>query len=413
VRSTPRWLKALLVGQAVSAAGALAWIYLTLYLVVQRGLRPHTAGLVAAAFGVGLVAGNLGGGSAGDRFGFKPALAAALAAWAAGCLAMPVTPTAALAPVGAAAGLSAGAIRPLMFSLVIAALPAEHRREGVARSRAATNAGTVIGPPLGGLLAAADFAAVFLVDAVATLVLLAVVLAWVPAAGRDAGLLERPRGILRALRTDRRLRLLLGSVLAVDTVYRLLYSVVPLLLHDLRAPAWVYGSTISLNCAVIVICEPRIARRLSRRPAFGVIAAGYALVGLGFLGLGVSPAVATVFAAVLVVTAGEMLYKPTATAQAADLARPGMTGRYQSLYAGASVAGTLLSPLLGTALYEAAPRLVWPCAALVALLAGALVALRSGRVAVVDGERVAVGVAEDRLLAHAAVDDARDELDSP
>jgi predicted MFS family arabinose efflux permease len=376
VRSAPRWLKALLVGQAVSAAGALAWIYLTLYLVVQRGVAPHTAGLVAAAYGAGLVAGNLGGGSAGDRFGFKPALAGALAAWAAGCLAMPVTPTAALAPVGAAAGLAAGAIRPLMFSLVIAVLPAEHRREGIARSRAATNAGTVIGPPLGGLLAAADFGAVFVVDAVTTLALLAVVLAWVPAAEHDDRPADRPRGVLRALRTDGRLRLLLGSVLAVDTVYRLLYSVVPLLLHDLRAAAWVYGLTISLNCAVIVICEPRIARRRSGRPAFGVIALGYALVGLGFLGLGASPAVATVFAAVLIVTAGEMLYKPTATAQAADLAPPGMTGRYQSLYAGASVAGTLLSPLLGTAAYEAGPRLVWPAAALVALAAAGTVARR-------------------------------------
>jgi predicted MFS family arabinose efflux permease len=366
-----------LIGQAVSAAGALAWIYLTLYLVVQRGVRPHTAGLVAAAFGVGLVAGNLGGGSAGDRFGFKPALAGALAAWALGCLALPLTPTGALAPVAAAAGLAAGATRPLMFALVIAALPADQRREGIARSRAANNAGTVIGPPLGGLLAAASFAAVFVVDALAGVVLLVIVLAWVPAADREHVPAGRPPGVLRALRTDGRLVLLLASVLAVDSVYRLLYSVLPLLLHDLRAAAWVYGLTISLNCAVIVACEPRIARRLSGRPAFAVIAAGYALVGLGFLELGISPAVVTVFAAVLIVTAGEMLYKPTATALAADLAPAGMTGRYQSLYAGASVTGTLLSPLLGTAGYEAAPRLVWPGAALVALAAAGVVVRRA------------------------------------
>jgi MFS-type transporter involved in bile tolerance (Atg22 family) len=203
------------------------------------------------------------------------------------------------------------------------------------------------------------------------------VLACVPAADRERAPAERPAGVLRALRTDGRLVLLLGSVLAVDSVYRLLYSVLPLLLHDLRAAAWVYGLTISLNCAVIVACEPRIARRLSGRPAFAVIAAGYALVGLGFLELGISPAIVTVFAAALIVTAGEMLYKPTATALAADLAPAGMTGRYQSLYAGASITGTLLSPLLGTAGYEAAPRLVWPGAALVALVAAGVVVLRA------------------------------------
>jgi hypothetical protein len=38
------------------------------------------------------------------------------------------------------------------------------------------------------------------------------------------------------------------------------------------------------------------------------------------------------------------------------------------------VAGMLFSPVLGTAAYEAAPRLVWPAAGLVALAAAATVA---------------------------------------
>ena len=71
--------------------------------------------------------------------------------------------------------------------------------------------------------------------------------------------------------------------------------------------------------------------------------------------------------AVLVISVGEMLYKPTATAHAADLAPAGMEGRYQSLYASASIGGMLLSPLLGTAVYGALPWAVWPSAGLVAL----------------------------------------------
>jgi len=374
VRAAPGWLKLLLVGQGVNAAGELAWIYLTLYLVVQRGIAAHSAGLVAGAFGVALIAGNLFGGALGDRIGLKPALAGALAGWALGCIAMPMTPSGALAPVAAAAGLTAGASRPLLFALVTGALPVERRREGIALSRAASNAGTVIGPPLGGLLAAADFTAVFIVDALSSVVLLAVVLAFVPRPETKVERPERTGGILRALRHDRQLAFLVASVLAVDSVYRLLYSVLPLLLHDLSAAAWVYGLTITANCVVIVLFEPRLARRLAGHRAFALIAAGYALVGLGFLELGVSPALGTVFGAVLIVTFGEMLYKPTATAHAANLAPHGMTGRYQSLYAGASVAGMLFSPVVGITAYEAAPRLLWPCAALVALLAAAAVA---------------------------------------
>jgi MFS family permease len=83
--------------------------------------------------------------------------------------------------------------------------------------------------------------------------------------------------------------------------------------------------------------------------------------------------VVVAFLAVLVITGGEMLYKPTATAHAADLAPEGMEGRYQSIYASASIGGMLLSPLLGTAVYAASPRLVWFAAAAIAVAAaGAL-----------------------------------------
>ena len=125
---------------------------------------------------------------------------------------------------------------------------------------------------------------------------------------------------------------------------------------------------------MIVLLEPRVARRLASRSALPVISAGYALVGAGWLLLGAIPSVVTAFLAVLVISVGEMLYKPTATAHAAHLAPAGMQGRYQSLYASASIGGMLLSPQLGTTLYQAAPHLVWPCAAI--LVAAAAVGIK-------------------------------------
>jgi MFS family permease len=74
-----------------------------------------------------------------------------------------------------------------------------------------------------------------------------------------------------------------------------------------------------------------------------------------------------------------MLYKPTATAHAADLAPDGMVGRYQSIYASASIGGMLLAPLLGTAAYTASPRGVWFAAALLPWVAAAFLR-RSDRV---------------------------------
>ena len=47
-----------------------------------------------------------------------------------------------------------------------------------------------------------------------------------------------------------------------------------------------------------------------------------------------------------------------------------MLDRYQSAYASASISGTLLSPIVGGALYQAAPTLLWLLAAVLAVLAG-------------------------------------------
>lgn len=370
LRSAPLWLKALLAGQLVSAAGSLAWLYLTLYLVHDRGLSPSAGGLITGAYGAGAIAGNLLGGSVGDRIGLRTALALTMALAILTCIAFPLCPTAGLLPLGLLAGLTGGAGRPLMSAVVASGLPAELRREGIALSRAAFNAGTVLGPPLGGLLAAHHFGWVFAVDGATSAVLLVTVLRFVPvgqSVPRRVG-----HGLLAVLRRDLPMRRLVVSVLLVDTTYRLLYTVVPLLLADQHAPTWVYGATVSVNGAMIVLLEPRVARRLSTVPAVPVIGAGYAVVGLGWLLLGAHPVVIAVFLAVLVISVGEMLYKPTATARAADLAPEGSAGRYQSLYASASIGGMLLSPLLGTTLYAASPRLVWPVAGLVALGAATL-----------------------------------------
>ena len=371
----PHLLKALLLGQVVNAAGSLAWLYVTLYLVDDRHLAATAAGLVTGAYGLGLIAGNLFGGSAGDRWGLKPTLLVSLGGWAVGCALFPLAPTDLLGPLGLVAGLTSGAGRPVMGALVATGLTNSlpdgglTRREGIAMSRAAMNVGTAVGPPLGGLLAAHHFDVVFALDALTSLVLLAVVARFVPAAARPAAV---PRGhLLGVLGQDRRMRGLVGGVLAVDTTYRLLYTALPLFLLAHGAPAVVYGLTITLNCVVIVVLEPRIARRLGGHEAHRVVAAGFAVVGVGWLLLGAVPFVVGALAAVLIITLGEMLYKPTATALAAELAPDGMVGRYQSLYASASIGGMLLSPVLGTALYAAAPGAVFPVAGLLALVSAA------------------------------------------
>lgn len=368
IAELPTWLQAVMVGQLVNGAGALAWIYLTLYLVEDRGMSAQQAGFAAAAYGVGLVGGNLGGGWFGDRFGLRAAALASQLLWAISCLAMPLVPGPSIAVVAALAGLFGGAGRPNLSALVATSLPAERRREGIALSRTASNAGFTIGPPLGGLLAAYDFSLVFVVDALTGLVMAAIIWRWVPNARQTTGL--STTGLWKTVLRDRAVLVVLVTIVVVDTVYRQIFATMPLLLRDAGTPTVAYGVLLGASSVVIVLCEAPLAVRLRGHRATRVIAAGFACIGIGLAVLGVWPALGGAAVAIAVMTAGEMLYKPTATAHVADAAPDGMVGRYSSLYAAASISGMFLAPAIGGTTYQHAPGLLYPVAAGLALAAG-------------------------------------------
>lgn len=95
------------------------------------------------------------------------------------------------------------------------------------------------------------------------------------------------------------------------------------------------------------------------------------LVGAGYGALLLGAGIASAVTMMILVSLGEILYKTTATAYMADQSPEHAIGRFQSLYAGISVSGVVLGPLLGGALYSAAPGLLWPlCAVLAAGPAG-------------------------------------------
>ncbi|MDF2090878.1 hypothetical protein P0Y31_00840 [Knoellia sp. 3-2P3] len=93
MRELPGWVRWLLVGRFVGALGSMAWVFVPLYLASDRGLGEAAAGSIAAVWGVGMIVGNLAGGSVGDRWGLRPTLAGASLASAVGCLVVPATPT--------------------------------------------------------------------------------------------------------------------------------------------------------------------------------------------------------------------------------------------------------------------------------------------------------------------------------
>jgi MFS family permease len=377
LREVPRVVWVLAGARFLSSTTSFVMLFLTLYLTGPRGLDTAGAGLIAGGSGLGLLVGNVTGGRWGDRWGHRRVLMAASTVSGLLLAATPWLPLPALVvalPVGAYLGATAGVSTGALSALAVAR---GDRRTSVAIGRAASNAGFVIGPMLAALLVSVSYDLLFVVDGGATLAIRWAVGRSLPGddAGRPAAGADREarHGLWRSVRADRSLAVLLPAIVLVDVVYRQLYTTVPLHLRDAGQPVVLYTAMIAVGSGLILLLEIPVAQRLRIYPSYPIIGVGYALVGLGFACFGLPVGVVTTILAITVVTAGEILYKTTATAHVLDAAPDHLIGQYQGLYTGASTSGGLLAAPVGTAVYAVSPALLWPLCCVVALVAAVLV----------------------------------------
>ncbi|MFF9621014.1 MFS transporter [Streptomyces griseosporeus] len=375
---------------------SVTFAFLFVYLTGPRGLDAGQAGLVAGAGGAGLLAGNLTGGFFGDRFGHRRALLASAVTGGLLLAAVPLLPTPALFAALPLAQYASGVQRAANAALVAVIVPEGQRRQAFAVVRAAANGGFTAGPLLGALVATRlSYDWLYVADGLGS-----VGLAWwtarviparaggvrlpSPRSGRPAGPArgaERPGpvgpatapGLWAALRARPAVPVLLGAIVVADIVYRQLYTTFPVYLADHGLDTGVYGALLAVNGGVLLCLELPAALALRRRAPLPVVATGLLLVAAGYGVLPAGPGAWTAVAMMTLLTLGELLYKTPATAYVADRAPAHLQGRFQSLYAGASIAGVVLAAPLGGALYQAAPGLLWPLTTAAVAAAGCAV----------------------------------------
>ncbi|MYS35458.1 putative MFS family arabinose efflux permease [Streptomyces sp. KhCrAH-43] len=374
----PRTVRLLAFGAFFNAMVSFTFVYLFVYLTGPRGLSVPQAGLLTGIGGVGLVAGNFTGGWFGDRYGHRRMLLLGACVGGAVLVALPVLPLPALYAVLPLAQYATGVVRAANSALVAVSVPGGRRRQSFALTRFAANGGFTVGPPLGALIAARfSYDWLFLADGAGTLLFACYAARILPARGtahsRPAPPPPGTPGLWRELRAGPAVPVLLAAIVCVDLVYRQQYSTLPVFLADHGHGTAFYGWLIAVNGGVILCLELPAAHALRARAPLGIVGTGLMLVGAGYALL--IPGAGAAFAVLMMVslTLGEILYKTTATAYVADQAPPHAQGRFQSLYAGASISGQVLAPPLGGALYATAPALLWPACAVLAVLAGCAV----------------------------------------
>lgn len=316
-----------------------------------------------------------------DRLGRRNAIAvsmfgsagAMLSLWQAGSLT-------AILPLVVVAGFFAELYRPASSALVADLVPVGRRVPAFAAYRLAVNAGFAAGPAVGGLLAEDSFAWLFIGDAISSLVFGVVALVALPPGGRTPRSAEPRFALLRSIGRDRAVAGVLVAAAISSFVYMQSATALPLHVRDAGLSVAVFGALMSVNGLVIIFFELPITSVTHRLPVRPVLAVALVLVGVGFAATGVAEGVLALGATVFIWTLGEMAWGPNASAYVADLAPPGLQGRYQGALSFSYALALVPAPLAGAALYGWHPPTLWIlCLALGAF--AALLVLVSGRVA--------------------------------
>jgi MFS family permease len=351
-----------------------------IYLHDGRGFSLTVAGLVVGTLtGVAVGTAPLAGPLI-DRFGARLTTAGAGVALAAGYagLAFAHSPAQAFA-AAAFAGAGNGALNPGQSTLMTTLAPSDRRHRATAVSRVAGNAGIGIGGALGGLVAACGltgFVVLFLVNAFTYLVYVGVLVAVV----RDAEGPEPIRGGYRVVARDRLfIRLVVINVAMIAVGWGVFtWLVPPYAKNDIGISAPLIGLLLLANAATVVVAQMPVARLAEGRrrvvtmalAASAFVAACLLVIAAG-AGTSTGTAYAALVAASITVGVGECCYTTVLTPLVAELAPPGLRGRYMASMGFAWWIGLAIAPTLGTQLLSRSPTAAFLAAAAVATAAAA------------------------------------------
>lgn len=374
VTRLPRSVYVLQSGLVLNAFGnGAANPFVLLYLHDVRGIPLAAAGLASAAnAGCALVA-SLAGGRVADQLGPKACVLVGLAL-AAGSFLLYLfvrEPWQAIC-VGALLGTAAGGWLTGQSALLAAIVPSEKRHLAFAQQRVAANLGLGLGGLTGGLIAsttdARTFTTLFVLNA-ATFAAYALFIAHVYVPERPP--LPAAGGYRAALRDRTLLRVLAIDVAVVAAAVSLVNGLLPVYARDdVGVGESAIGALFLVNSLLIIGGQLPVARAVEghrRARVLALMATAFATCWLLVLG----GSFWFLLAAIVALSAGECLYDSVRSPLVADLAPPGLGGRYLAAAGFSWQLGFIVGPATGAALLGASPRLLWLAAAAVCVAAGA------------------------------------------
>jgi len=378
----PRGAWILFFGTFLNKFGTFVLPFLAIYLT-RLGYTAAQSGFAIAAYGVGTLAACLAGGYLADRIGRRKTIV--LSMFSAALVMLCLSQARSLPMIvllSGVAGLAGELYRPASNALLADLVPPGLRLTAFAAYRVAFNAGWAFGPAMAGLLAKKSFLWLFVGDAATSL--LYGLVAWfaLPAGLRGARAGNALFETFALLRDDRRLRQVIFASLAIGVVFVQVFSTMSLEITQHGFSPSVYGLIVSMNGALVVLCELPLTTITKRYPARRVIALGFVLIGVGFASNVLVRTLPLLLLTTSLFTLGEMVSMPVLGAYVAELAPAHQRGLYMGTYGTVWALAFIFGPSLGMWLFSANHLLLWVACGVMGVLAAAIILLdpRAGTV---------------------------------
>ena len=349
----PREVWLLFATNLINRAGMMVLPFLVVYLTRDRQFTLGQAGFALAVYGTAAIIAGPISGWLSDRIGALPIMRASLLMSGSVVLFFPLAHS--RGAVYAATALWAACaelFRPASLAAITHVVASQQRKPAYALNRLAINLGMSVGPALGGFLAAVSFRAMFLVDALTTIIA-GLVLTFAPwhaaTGGRSADSDSLDRRDTRSLLHDRRLLIFLSASFLVGIVFFQHESALPLYLVQYLSlsPAF-YGALFTVNTLLIVALEVPLNGATSHWPNAWALFTGCMLFAIGFGSLAVVSSATGVLVTVVVWTFGEMMLFPAMSAHLGDIAPVQQRGAYMGAYSMSLSLALASGPWLGT-----------------------------------------------------------------
>jgi len=358
--------------------GSLLFPFFALYITKKFDVSMTQVGGLFAVFWVSSFIGAFPGGALTDRFGRKWIIIFSLVSTAFSTLLMGfVDRFQVFLVVAFVSGIFTDVGGPAYEAVFMDLLPEEKRASGFGIRRVAFNLAIVLGPMIGGLIAARSYLALFVIDAVVSAIV-ALMVFWLipetkPAAAEGKELestAQTFKGYLQVLR-DGKFMAFTFVCLLTWFVYMNMNTTLGVFLRDHRGvPESGYGSLISINAAMVVLLQFPITRRTEKNPPMLVMAVGAFFVAVGLLLYGLVSTYLWFVIAMAILTIGEMVTIPTANAVVAKFSPEAMRGRYNFVYGNSWGISFATGPYLaGLILDNYDPNWLWFACGIVGMVA--------------------------------------------